>query len=138
MGGSSVNTEEELERQLNEAMEKARLHAERVKVVQADVASQEVEGASKDNKVKVKVRGTGRIVKVTIDQDAMRYNSADELGAIVLEAINDGVRKSFTIARTKYSTVLPDVSAFDEVLAEWEPEPAKGNDTHHQDDYQMW
>lgn len=112
---------DDLDRQLAGMLEAARAQAERMQQIQAEVAELSVRGEAGNGLVTATVRGTGQITNIGIDRDAVRYYDADALGAVVLEAVNDGIRRALTLARDRYREVLPDVTAFDTALSRVQP-----------------
>lgn len=112
---------EDLDRQLAKMMETARTQAEQIRQVQQEVGAASVTGQAGQGMVTTTVMGTGQITAITIDPDALRYYEAAALGSVVLEAVNDGVRRALTMARDRYAEVMPGSQLFDEVLARFEP-----------------
>lgn len=104
------------------ALAEAQRQTALVEEIQRDIDSTDTVGQSAHGMVRVTVRGTGLVVDVTIDPEAVRYYDAETLGGLVLEAINDGMRTAVTSARDKFAVVLSDLSLFDELLARW-PQP---------------
>jgi DNA-binding protein YbaB len=89
--------------------------------------------------VRVTIRGTGLVVDVTIDPEAVRYYDAETLGGLVLEAINDGMRRAVVSARDKFSVALSDLSLFDDLLTRWpQPNGLQPSTTVAGDDWQGW
>jgi DNA-binding YbaB/EbfC family protein len=95
--GSPVNTNGDLELpevpDVNALLERVRQQQEEIQRIQRGVEAMEVTGASRHNEVQVTVRGNGRVTKVDIDPDALSECDADQLGDVVMEAVNDGLRK---------------------------------------------
>ena len=101
------------------ALAEAQRQAAQVEQIQRDVDATDTVGQSAHGMVRVTVRGTGLVVDVTIDPEALRYYDAETIGSLVLEAINDAMRTAVTSARDKFAVALSDLSLFDELLARW-------------------
>lgn len=93
--GAAVDADLELPEipDVNALLERVRKQQEEVQRIQRGVEAMEVTGASRHNEVQVTVRGNGQVTNVTIDPDALSEHDADQLGDIVKEAVNDGLRK---------------------------------------------
>jgi nucleoid-associated protein EbfC len=76
-----------------ELMERVRQQQEEVERIQRGVEAMEITGGSRHNDVQVTVRGNGQVTNVDIDPDALGQHDAGELGTIVMEAVNDALRR---------------------------------------------
>lgn len=79
---------------------------QRVDRVQHEVEALRVNGFSRMREVTAVVQGTGRIVSIAIDPDAVRRFDAYDLGEIVAEAVNDALDKLAHATRTRFASVL--------------------------------
>ena len=72
-----------------------RIHSQQADIerIQREIEVMEVVGASREDEVRVTVRGNGQVVAVDIDDRALRDSDAYELGELVKEAVNDGLRR---------------------------------------------
>ena len=87
-------------------LERVRGQRDEIERIQRGVAAMEVTGRSRHDVVRVTVRGSGQLSNVTIDPDALSDYDADELGEIVMEAVNDGLRKVAEASRAKFQPVI--------------------------------
>ena len=94
-------------------LEKVRQQTDQVQRIQQAVAAMEVKGNSRDNEVTVTVRGTGRFTAIDIDPEAIRRYDARDLGDIVLEAVNDGLRKLAEASSARFAPVIEAASRLD-------------------------
>jgi DNA-binding protein YbaB len=77
-----------------------------VERVQHDVEIMRVDGYSRSNEVTATVQGTGRFTEISIDPDAIRRYDPYDLGAIVLEAVNDAMARLSEATAALYAPVL--------------------------------
>jgi len=94
-------------------LEKVRQQTDQVQRIQKAVEAMEVKGNSRDNEVTVTVRGTGRFTAIDIDPEAVRRYDARDLGDIVLEAVNDGLRKLAEASSARFALVIEAASRID-------------------------
>lgn len=87
-------------------MERVHRQQEEIQRIQRGIEAMEVTGGSRDDEVRVTVRGNGRITDVTIDQDLLRRCDAHELGEIVKEAVNDGLRRVTEASNARFRPVI--------------------------------
>jgi hypothetical protein len=66
----------------------------------------QVKGNSRNNEVTVTVTGTGRFTEITIDPETVRRFNARDLGDIVLEAVNDGLRKLGEASTARFKPII--------------------------------
>jgi len=86
--------------QLKDAFQKAKLVQEGAKKLQEELEQMEIQGESSDGLVKVILSGNQEPRGVEISPDAMSKN-AEELSAIVSEAMKDAYTKSTETMRTR-------------------------------------
>ncbi len=77
-----------------------------VENVQRDVEIMRVAGYSRSNEVTATIQGTGRFTEISIDPDTIRRYDPYDLGAIVLEAVNDAMTKLSEATAALYAPVL--------------------------------
>ena len=84
------------------------IHAQQANIerIQRELEATEVVGASRDDEVRVTVRGNGQVTDVAIDEDALRRADAHELGELVKEAVNDGLRRVAEAGSAKFRPVI--------------------------------
>jgi DNA-binding YbaB/EbfC family protein len=78
---------------VDQLLERVRQQQEEARRIQRGVEAMEVTGGSRRDQVRVTMLGNGQVTDVSIDPDALRQHRADELGGIVMEAVNDALRK---------------------------------------------
>ena len=88
---------------LDALLEQVRLQQEQVAEVQASVAAMEIRGASRGDEVTVTLRGTGQFTDVTFHGDTLRRYGPQELGDIVLEAVNDGLARLAAASQARFA-----------------------------------
>jgi nucleoid-associated protein EbfC len=87
-------------------MERIRGQQANIERIQRELEATEVLGASRDDEVRVTVRGNGRVVAVDIDDEALRRSDAHELGELVKEAVNDALRKVAEAGSARFQPVI--------------------------------
>lgn len=88
---------------LDALLEQVRVQQEQVADVQRSVAAMEIRGGSRNDEVSVTLRGTGQFTDVTFHGDTLRRYGAQELGDIVLEAVNDGLAKLSAASAARFA-----------------------------------
>ena len=88
-----------------------RQQQEDVARIQRGVETMEVKGASRGNEVSVTLLGSGRFTDIAIDPEAQRRYNAEDLGAIVLEAVNDGLTKLAEATKARFAPILGSTAA---------------------------
>ena len=85
-----------------------RIHSQQADIerIQREIEVMEVVGASRDDEVRVTVRGNGQVVAVDIDERAHRDSDAYELGQLVKEAVNDGLRRVSEAGSAKFKPLM--------------------------------
>ncbi|HEX4705996.1 MAG TPA: YbaB/EbfC family nucleoid-associated protein [Pseudonocardiaceae bacterium] len=87
-------------------LDRVRQQTDQVQRIQRSVEAMLVKGSSRNSEVTVTVQGTGRFTEITIDPETMRRFNARDLGDIVLEAVNDGLRKLAEASSARFAPVI--------------------------------
>lgn len=87
-------------------MERIRGQQADIERIQRELEATEVVGASRDDEVRVTIRGNGQVVGIDIDPEAHRRNDAHELGELVKEAVNDALRKVAEAGSARFQPVI--------------------------------
>jgi DNA-binding protein YbaB len=87
-------------------LDQVRQQADEVQRIQRSVEALLVKGNSRNNEVTVTVTGTGRFTEINIDPETMRRYNARDLGDIVLEAVNDGLRKLGEASTARFKPII--------------------------------
>ncbi|MEZ0114898.1 DNA-binding YbaB/EbfC family protein [Catenulispora sp. EB89] len=91
---------------VNALMERIRDQQADIERIQRELEVMEVVGASREDEVRVTVRGNGQVVSVDIDERAMRESDAYELGQLVKEAVNDGLGRVAEAGSQKFKPMI--------------------------------
>jgi DNA-binding YbaB/EbfC family protein len=86
---------------VEELMAKVQEHQDRVFEIQRSIERLEVTGVAGNGDVVVKLRGTGQLTDVTID-DRMLRQGAEAIGMLVVQAVNDGLKKLAETTRRRF------------------------------------
>jgi DNA-binding protein YbaB len=87
-------------------LDRVRKQTDQVQRIQRSVEAMQVKGNSRNNEVTVTLQGTGRFTEVSIDPETVRRYNARDLGDIVLEAVNDGLRKLAEASSARFAPVI--------------------------------
>lgn len=87
-------------------LDQVKLQQEQVQRIQRGVETMEVKGSSRGGEVTVSLRGSGQFTQINIDPDTIRRYNAHDLGDIVLEAVNDGLRKMAEATSARFAPVI--------------------------------
>jgi hypothetical protein len=87
-------------------LDQVRQQADEVARIQRGVEAMQVKGNSRNNEVTVTVTGTGRFTEINIDPETVRRFNARDLGEIVLEAVNDGLRKLGEASTARFKPII--------------------------------
>lgn len=85
-----------------QVVEQVRRQAAEAERIQRDVEAMEINGGSRRGEVRVTIRGNGQVPSVTIDPDALDRYDADELGDLIMEAVNDTLRRVAEASRARF------------------------------------
>nr|MDT0661544.1 YbaB/EbfC family nucleoid-associated protein [Micromonospora sp. DSM 115978] len=97
---------QQLEAAMNDLLDQVRASTERVDDLCRSVASQEITGYAGNGEVTVKLLGSGRFTEIVIDPDALRRYAAEDVGALVLEAVNDGLRRMHQASQAAFAPLV--------------------------------
>jgi nucleoid-associated protein EbfC len=89
----------------------------RLEEAQQEIQETELSGFGADGMVTVTLKGMGVVTAVVIHPDAVREYDAYQLGDVVLEALNDGFRKSAELFRDRMGPIFPEGTFSDEALS---------------------
>ncbi|GAA3521364.1 YbaB/EbfC family nucleoid-associated protein [Actinocatenispora rupis] len=92
--------------EIDDLLARVREQQAEVERIQKSVTELEITGYSRNNEVTVKLRGTGRFTEVSIDPDVARRLDANSLGDVILEAVNDGLKRLGEASTAKFKPVL--------------------------------
>lgn len=87
-------------------LERVRRQADEVLRIQRGVEAMRITGTSRNGEVTVTVQGTGRFTEISIDPQIAHRATARDLGDIVLEAVNDGLRKLAEASTARFAPVI--------------------------------
>jgi DNA-binding protein YbaB len=106
MGIDLYEEDHDLSEDVAEIMARIQDQQDAVERVQRDVEIMRVDGYSRSNEVIATVQGTGRFTEISIDPDTIRRYDPYDLGAIVLEAVNDAMSRLSEATSALYAPVI--------------------------------
>jgi DNA-binding protein YbaB len=89
-----------------ELMARIQEQQDAVERVQREVENMRVDGYSRSNEVTATIQGSGRFTEISIDPATIRRYDPFDLGAIVLEAVNDATARLSEATAALYAPVL--------------------------------
>ncbi len=92
--------------EIEELLEQVREQQRRIEDVQRSVQAMIVTGYAGNGDVTAKLNGAGRFTEIVIDPQVARRYDADTLGALVLEAVNDGLAKLAAASQAKFAPII--------------------------------
>ena len=78
----------------------------RIEEIERAVMAMEVTGRSRGGEVTAIIKGTGEFTKIRIDQRLAGRHSLEAISILVLEAVNDGVRKLNEATRKRFEPLV--------------------------------
>ncbi|MCP2170159.1 YbaB/EbfC family nucleoid-associated protein [Goodfellowiella coeruleoviolacea] len=96
------------EAEIEEMMARLQRRQQEIAQIQRGVDAMLVKGFSRASEVTATVRGTGRLVEISIDPVTVRRHDAHDIGAIVTEAVNDALDRLAAATQARFAPVLAD------------------------------
>jgi DNA-binding YbaB/EbfC family protein len=87
-------------------MDKVRRQQAEVERIQRGIETMQVTGGSRDDEVRVTVRGNGQLTDVWIDPELPGRVDSYELGDLVKEAVNDGLRRVAEASSARFKPII--------------------------------
>ena len=100
-----------MKREIEELLANIDAHHERVWQIQRSVERMEITGYAGNGDVTVKLRGTGELSHVDIDERLLRAGDAEAVGYLVVEAVNDGLRRLGEASRRTFEPLIAEAEA---------------------------
>jgi DNA-binding protein YbaB len=95
-----------MEKEIEDLLAEVQGHADRVLEIQRSVERMEITGYAAGGEVSARLTGTGRFSEVLIDPQALRRYDAATLGSLVVEAVNDGLRRLTEASRRQFEPLI--------------------------------
>ncbi|MBO0870317.1 MAG: YbaB/EbfC family nucleoid-associated protein [Micromonosporaceae bacterium] len=85
---------------------------QRLEMIQRSVDRMEVIGYSRNRELTVVMRGSGELVRVRFDDaDLLRRPDPEQLSALMVEAVNDGLRRADAEREKRFAPLLAEAEA---------------------------
>jgi DNA-binding YbaB/EbfC family protein len=97
---------------MDEILAQADQETQRIAEIQRSIERMEITGRSRNNGVAAKLRGNGQLTEVTIDPRVLDRYDAKSIGAFVVEAVNDAVRRLAEASQARYAPYIAEAKAF--------------------------
>jgi len=102
-------------RQLQTAMDdllaQVRAGTERVDDLRRAMAAREITGYAGSGEVLVRLLGDGRFTEVVIDPETVRRYPVEDVCALVLEAVNDGLRRLNEASQATFAPLIAEAGS---------------------------
>lgn len=105
-----------MDEQIADLMVQVRRQQSVVEQAQRAVEQMEISGTSRDGEVTARLRGTGEFTEISIDPQSFRRYDAETMGSLVLEAVNDGLRKLGAASKAKFEPIIDEFQPGNESL----------------------
>jgi nucleoid-associated protein EbfC len=102
---------EQLEIAMENLLEQVRTSTERVDDLRRSMAAREITGYAGNGEVLVRLLGDGRFTEVVIDPDTLRRYDVGDVCALVLEAVNDGLRRLHEASQATFAPLIAQAEA---------------------------
>jgi DNA-binding protein YbaB len=102
---------------MDEILAQAERETARIAEAQRSLERLEVTGRSRNNAVIAKLRGSGQLTEVTIDPRVLGRYDAKAVGAFVVEAVNDAMRRLAEASQAKFAPVIAEAKAYVETFS---------------------
>lgn len=98
----------QLEVAMDDLLEQVRVSTERVEDLRRTMAARDITGYAGNGEVTVRLLGSGRFTEIVIDPDTIRRYGVEDVGALVLEAVNDGLRRLNEASQATFAPLIED------------------------------
>src|SRR4051812_46733789 len=95
-----------MDREIEEMLATIEARNARALDVQRSVERMEITGHSGRGDVTVRLRGTGQFTEVAIDPRLLRRGDPDTLSELVVEAVNDGLRRLREASQREFAPLI--------------------------------
>ena len=95
---------------IDDLLAQAQAQQERVMQAQRSLERMDITGHAGNGEVTVRLTGSGRFTEIAIDREAHRRYDAESLGALVLEAVNDGLRNLGAACRRLFVPLMAEAA----------------------------
>lgn len=95
-----------MDREIEEMLAALEARNARALDVQRAVERMEITGYSGHGDVTVRLRGTGQFTEVAVDPRLLRRGDPDTLSALVVEAVNDGLRRLRDASEREFAPLI--------------------------------
>jgi DNA-binding YbaB/EbfC family protein len=96
---------------MEEILAQAEERQQRILDAQRSLERMEITGRSRNNVVTAKLRGSGQLTDITIDPRQMQRYDAKALGGLVVEAVNDAMRRLAEASRETFAPFIAQAEA---------------------------
>jgi DNA-binding protein YbaB len=96
----------ELEREMERMLAEVRESTERVDDLRRSMERRQITGYAGNGEVTVQLLGSGWFTDVSIDPEVVRQYRVEDVCALVLEAVNDGLRRLHSASQATFAPLL--------------------------------
>ncbi len=87
--------------------------------LQREIQSMEITGRSRNGEVTATLKGGGQFTAIRIDPRVVQRYGPDSVGMLVVEAVNDGLRRAAEASMARFEPLIAEARAAVPDLADW-------------------
>lgn len=105
--------------EFEELLAKMQAQQRRAEELQREIQNMEITGRSRNGEVTATLKGGGQFTAIKIDPRAIQRYGPDSVSMLVVEAVNDGLRRAAEMSMAKFEPLIAEARAAVPDLAEF-------------------
>ncbi|HEX6683733.1 MAG TPA: YbaB/EbfC family nucleoid-associated protein [Candidatus Limnocylindrales bacterium] len=105
--------------EFDELLAKMEAQQRKAEELQEEIQNMEITGKSRNGEVTATLKGAGLFTAIKIDPRVVQRYGADSVGMLVVEAVNDGLRKAGEVSMAKFEPLIAEARAAVPDPSEW-------------------
>lgn len=105
--------------EFDDLLAKMEAQQRRAEELQLEIQKMEVTGKSRNGEVTATLKGGGQFTTIKIDPRVIQRYGPDSVGMLVVEAVNDGLRRAAEASMAKFEPLIAEARAAVPDLAEF-------------------
>ncbi|HZM74254.1 MAG TPA: YbaB/EbfC family nucleoid-associated protein [Candidatus Limnocylindrales bacterium] len=105
--------------EFEELLAKMEAQQRRAEEMQREIQTMEITGKSRNGEVTATLKGGGQFTAVKIDPRVIQRYGPDSVGMLVVEAVNDGLRRAAEASMARFEPLIAEARAAVPDLNEW-------------------
>ena len=91
----------------------------KTEALQLEIQNMEITGRSRNGEITATVKGMGQFTTIKIDPKVIQRYGPDSVGLLVVEAVNDAMRRLAEASRAKVEPLIAEARAAVPDMSEW-------------------